>query len=230
MEDLGRAITYDQLVLLGDDRLINMLLDSKAHFIALKSCKLLNMSSEVFSKIYIDWAITAIDKDKSGDEVALAERIYQKFSELQTNQGISIDEIALTEIAHEAAKSEKKELAKKLLEHEASITRKIPVLVWMREYEKSLEEAYKGKDTNLIHLVLLKFFDIADQAQRTKMYQKIQSLGYDLETQFINFMKITNKGQYLEEYLNFIGPGKTKANETLIEASRPINVPHFKVF
>ena len=79
---------------------------------------------------------------------------------------MSIDEIALTEIAHEAAKQNKKELAKRLLEHETSITRKIPVLVWMREYESSLEAAYNGRDTNLIHLVLLKFFEIADTQTR----------------------------------------------------------------
>lgn len=170
METLGRAITYDQLVLIGDDRLIEMLLNCKAHFLALECCKLLKMPAEVFSKIYIDWAITAIDKDSSGDEVALANRIYSKFAELQNSQSINIDEIALTEIAHEAAKNDKKELAKKLLEHESSITRKIPVLVWMREYEKSLEEAFKGKDTNLIHLVLLKFFDIADKEARKNMY------------------------------------------------------------
>lgn len=229
MEDLGRAITYDQMVLLGDNELIELLLNSKAHFLALKACQLLKLPAETFSRIYIDWAITAIDRDKNNDEVKLAERIYSKFAELQNTQGINIDEIALTEIAHEAAKNEKKELAKKLLEHESSITRKIPVLVWMREYEKSLEEAFKGKDTNLIHLVLLKFFDIAEKEARIRMYDKIKSLGSALETQFINFMKMTNKGQFLEEYLDFIGPCQTRANETLFEASRPIKVEQFKV-
>lgn len=41
-------------------------------------------------------------------------------------------------------------------------------------------------------------------------------------------MKITNKNQFLEEYLEFIGPSKTKASETLLEASKPISVMQFQ--
>lgn len=80
---LGRALTYQQLVCMGETRLVEMLLNCKAHYLALECCKLLKLPAELFSRIYIDWAITAIDKDKSTDQVALAERIYSKFEELQ---------------------------------------------------------------------------------------------------------------------------------------------------
>ena len=114
---------------------------------------------------------------------------------------MKINDIALTEIAHEAAKKEKKELAKKLLEKETSITRKIPVLVWMKEYESSLEEAFLGKDTNLINLVLIKFFGLANSIERRSLYEKCLKLSPELVIQLINFLKKTNRKDFLGEFL-----------------------------
>ena len=146
MNDLGLAITYAQMIDMGRERLVGMLINLKAHFLAIETCKLLKLSSETLSQIFIDWAIAAIDRDSGDRQDLLAERIYDRFNQLQCEKDMKINDIALTEIAHEAAKKEKKVLAKKLLEKETSITRKIPVLVWMKEYESSLEEAFLGKE------------------------------------------------------------------------------------
>jgi len=82
--------------------------------------------------------------------------------------------MALTDIAHEAAKKNMQTLAKELLVHESSITRKIPVLVWMKDYDTSLKEALNGNDSNLIYLVLLKFFDTEnDLSKRKALYKNI---------------------------------------------------------
>lgn len=113
---------------------------------------------------------------------------------------MKINDVALTEIAHEAGKKEKRDLAKKLLEKETSISRKIPVLVWMKEYLSSLEEAFYGKDTNMIILVLIKFFTLANPPERRSMYEKCLKMSPELTTQLINYLKRTGKKEYLAEF------------------------------
>ena len=47
-------------------------------------------------------------------------------------------------------------LAKLLLEREVNISKKVPVLLHMEEYEKALEESLKSKNSNLINMVIIK--------------------------------------------------------------------------
>lgn len=47
-------------------------------------------------------------------------------------------------------------MATKLLEYEPSILKKVPVLLWMENYEKALEDALSSKDSNLIYMVIIK--------------------------------------------------------------------------
>ncbi len=77
------AITFNQVLDLGAKQLIMMMLNLKAHFIAIESCKLFKMPSEVVSKIFTDWALYSMDRWR-GDEELLAEKIYERFNKLQT--------------------------------------------------------------------------------------------------------------------------------------------------
>lgn len=135
---------------------------------------------------------------------------------------MKINDIALTEIAHEAAKKEKKILAKKLLEKETSITRKIPVLVWMKEYESSLEEAFNGKDTNLINLVLIKFFGLAKKEERDSLYAKVLSLSPELVVQLINFLKKTGRKDCLQEFFEISKGSEFTTTEMINMASQSL--------
>lgn len=135
---------------------------------------------------------------------------------------MKINDIALTEIAHEAAKKNQKVLAKKLLEKETSITRKIPVLVWMKEFESSLEEAFIGKDTNLINLVLIKFFGLAQKPERYSLYQKAIALSPELVVQLINFLKKTNRAEQLQEFFEVSKQSEVTQTELLNISAQPL--------
>lgn len=87
MNELGLAITYTQMVAMGKERLIYMMLNLKSHFLAIEACKLLKMNNEMLSQIYIDWAITAIDRDRGEKQEELADRIYERFNQLQSEKG-----------------------------------------------------------------------------------------------------------------------------------------------
>ena len=218
MAELGLAITYAQMIAMGREKLVHLMLNLKAHFLAIETCKLLKLSSETLSQIFIDWAITAIDRDRGDRQDELAERIYDRFNQLQSEKDMKINDIALTEIAHEAAKKEKKVLAKKLLEKETSITRKIPVLVWMKEYESSLEEAFLGKDTNLINLVLIKFFAEATDEKIMNLFKKAATISQDLIINIKNFLIKTNREHYLKALFEINKSSEMYMRETLNEA------------
>lgn len=222
MTQLGLSITYAQMVVMGPDKLIDYLLNLKAHFLAIEACKLLKLSNEVLSRIFTDWAITAIDRDRDNRQAELAERIYERFNQLQREKDMKINDIALTEIAHEAAKKDRRVLAKKLLEKETSITRKIPVLVWMKEYESSLEEAFIGKDSNLINLVLIKFFGVASREERYSLYNRVLEISPDLVVQVINYLKRTNKKEFLVEFLEAGRGSEAVQLELASSAAAPI--------
>lgn len=85
MSELGLAITYNQIIAMGNEKLIYMMLNLKSHFLAIEACKLLKMSNEMLSQIFIDWAITAIEKH-NGKQEDLAERIYERFNQLQSEK------------------------------------------------------------------------------------------------------------------------------------------------
>lgn len=82
-EDLGIAVTFNQVMDLGAKQLIMMMLNLKAHFIAIETCKLFKLPSEVVSKIFTDWALYSMDRWR-GDEEVLADKIYERFNKLQT--------------------------------------------------------------------------------------------------------------------------------------------------
>ena len=52
-------------------------------------------------------------------------------------------DITYTDVAHKAIDIGKKNLAVKLLELEPNIKKKIPILLWMENYEKAIIDAVK---------------------------------------------------------------------------------------
>ena len=223
MSEMGLAITYVQLVAMGKAGMIQFIINLKGHYIAFEACRLLKLNTEMISSVFTDWSLTMVDQDFKTPEEDIAERIYDRFNQLHAEKDMKINDIALTEIAHEAAKKDKKVLAKKLLEKETSITRKIPVLVWMKEYESSLEEAFHGKDTNLINLVLIKFFGLASPKEISSLYQRVLSTSPELIVQLVNFLKRTNRKAYLNEFFDMGRNSETAMLEQLNASSEALN-------
>jgi Vps16, C-terminal region len=200
-KDLGVLITYSQIVAMGNETLIKMLVNLKAHYLAIEAAKMFDMGPKIITEVFIDWAYTCMELLSGGNEQqsALAEKIYERFLSLQNHKQSKINEIALTQIADKAAKIDKKVIAKKLLDKETSMTKKIPVLLYMKEYQKSLEEAFLGKDTNMINMILIKFFSAASEEERLFLYQKIIKISPELVSQLVSFLRKTGNKKFLDE-------------------------------
>ena len=98
-------------------------------------------------------------------QVRLASQIYRRYQEMTSEKKITVEDYVLSEISYKAIDNEPPmiEVAKELMKHEYSTQRKTQVLVWMKDYHSALEEATKACDTDMINLVLMKFFVIADK-------------------------------------------------------------------
>lgn len=203
-KQLGVNITYAQMVAMGNESLIRMLINLKAHHLAIEASKIFDMGPKILTDVYVDWAYTAMELLTGGEEAEnlLADRIYERFNSLQNQKEAKINEIALTQIADRAAKMDKKVIAKKLLDKETSTTKKIPVLLYMKEYQKSLEEAFLGKDTNMINMILIKFFAAASDEERLFLYQKILKISSELVSQLVSFLRKTGNKKFLDEFFS----------------------------
>ena len=146
--DITRAITYQQFstLLENESNFVNILLKYHQFYLADEVAKHLVFSSEITSNIYISWACAKIDNDEPYEKISL-----QIFERLKNDKSISF-----VEIAHRAFEKKKPDLAKKLMDYESSVYKKVPVLIWLGEYEKALKEACDSKDPNLIDLVVLR--------------------------------------------------------------------------
>ena len=200
-KQLGVNITYAQMVAMGNEPLVRMLVNLKAHHLAIETSKMFDLGAKTITDVYVDWAYTAMELLTGGEEAenTLADRIYERFNSLQSQKEAKINEIALTQIADRAAKMGKKVIAKKLLDKETSTTKKIPVLLYMKEYQKSLEEAFLGKDTNMINMILIKFFTAASDEERLFLYQKILKISSELVSQLVSFLRKTGNKKFLDE-------------------------------
>ena len=222
MSEMGLAITYVQLVAMGKAGMIQFIINLKGHYIAFEACRLLKLSTEMISSVFTDWSLTMVDQDFKTPEEDIAERIYDRFNQLHAEKDMKINDIALTEIAHEAAKKDKKVLAKKLLEKETSITRKIPVLVWMKEYESSLEGAFLGRDTNLINLVLIKFFLSSTMDEVINLFKKAFRISAELVVQIKNFLLKTHRESYVKLLFDLERNSVLSQRDTFEQAFMPL--------
>lgn len=201
MKEFGINITYAQMVAMGNEHIIRMLVNHKAHHLAIEASKMFDMGAKTLTEVYIDWAYTSMELLIGGEEAEnkLADKIYERFISLQNQKQGNINEIALTQIADKAAKMDKKIIAKKLLDRENSTAKKIPVLLYMKEYQKSLEEAFLGKDTNMINMILIKFFAAASDEERMFLYHKILKTSSELVSQLVSFLRKTGNKKFLDE-------------------------------
>jgi vacuolar protein sorting-associated protein 16 len=121
-----RFITFEQLRLMGDDQLLKMLLRYQEHYLAFEVYGYLKKDQNFRVKIYTDWACCRVQNhEQSEDEIC--ESIRQK---LEKEKGVSF-----TEIAHRSIEIGRSELAMKLLEYEPSLSKKVPLLLWIGNRE-----------------------------------------------------------------------------------------------
>lgn len=86
-KDLGLAITYAQLINMGREKIVDMLLNLKGYFLAIHVCKMFKMDTDVLSKIFIEWALTLIFNDRTNQQEEIADKIFTRFCNLQEDRG-----------------------------------------------------------------------------------------------------------------------------------------------
>jgi hypothetical protein len=94
----------------------------------------MGFSSPLLTKTLIHWACCKVESSSLPDE-ELVQVISRKLSMFK--------DITYTDVAHKAIDIGKKNLAVKLLELEPNIKKKIPILLWMENYEKAIIDAVK---------------------------------------------------------------------------------------
>jgi hypothetical protein len=90
---MGRAITYRQIEKISQKNLTSMLIHSRAHFLAIETAKLLKMSLDTYTLIFVDWA-NNLSLSGRLDQESLAKLIHEKYKELQSTPGLKLSDIA----------------------------------------------------------------------------------------------------------------------------------------
>lgn len=145
-ESFARAITYRQLKSMSDEHLIDILIKYQKFYLADEICKYLSFPQRLIPRIYIQWACAKIESNEPED--VLSTIIHKKLKQTKN--------ISYTEIASRAHEISKTTLALNLLKCETSLSKKVPVLIWMDKFELALSEAIRSRDPNLIYLVILR--------------------------------------------------------------------------
>lgn len=152
---VARPITYTQLKYMrtNGEMLIKRLLDSHHHFLALQISKFWKLRQE---HIFVHWACAKLT-DQAFSDQEMCELICSKLNLCKS--------VSYTDIARKALDSGRKDLAIRLLENEPAISRKVPLLLHMGEYDMALDRAIESSDPDLIYLVIMKIHE-QDKAVR----------------------------------------------------------------
>ncbi|KAJ3441990.1 vacuolar protein sorting vps16 [Anaeramoeba flamelloides] len=147
--NIGISLTYQQLKSLGRDNLIKRLMYYMKHFIAIRICQFLKLSSNIEALVLEDWACSKILYSPNLNDKFLAKQIYEKIKMADKTHSVSFANIAKV-----AFQFQRKKLATKLLTLETKPQNQIPMLLEMDEIGKALKYSLDCGETELIYLVL----------------------------------------------------------------------------
>jgi hypothetical protein len=152
---VARPLTYRQLKQLrsNNEALIRLLLETHHHYLALQICRQMGLRQD---NVYVHWACAKL-ADFSKEDSEMCEIICRKLNACKS--------VSYTDIARKALDCNRKTLAIKLLENEPAISRKVPLLIYMGEFEIALDKAVESSDPDLIYLVLMRIHE-AERVRR----------------------------------------------------------------
>lgn len=144
--EIGMLLTYNQLNWIGVQTVIDRLIGREAYGAASAIAEYLQMPSEKGSlRIMRAWASQKV-REAGFDATETANLIHMK---LTATPGISYSEIAT-----EAVKRGRKELAVKLLEYETRASEQVPLLLMLDQHRLAIDKAVASGDTHLLFTVL----------------------------------------------------------------------------
>ncbi|OMJ24132.1 Vacuolar protein sorting-associated protein 16-like protein [Smittium culicis] len=144
---VGLYITIEQFHSLPINSWILRLLNRNMHFLALKICEYLKIST---AEVYIHWAISKIKQSNKDDDT-----LYS----ILTSKLQDIPSLSYVRIAEAARLSGRERLTTKLLQLEPISANKVPLLLAIGSHALSLKESVNSGNVELIYLVILGIFN-----------------------------------------------------------------------
>ena len=144
--DIGMLLTHNQLNCIGMRAVIDRLIGREAYGAASAIAEYLQIPRDEGSlRIIRAWASQKV-REAGFDATETAAMIHVKLS--------SASGISYSEIATEAVKRGRKELAVKLLEYETRASEQVPLLLMLDQHRLAIDKAVASGDTHLLFTVL----------------------------------------------------------------------------
>ncbi|KAH3671015.1 hypothetical protein OGAPHI_000726 [Ogataea philodendri] len=162
--EVGIFLTYIQFTELGLDRLIDLLLLRKQHYLCLKIADFMDLPKD---NIYINWACEKIRLSELNNEDMLADI-------LKHLKGKFVSYAQISQVAYVEGRSD---LATKLLSLETDVTKAIPLLLQMGQDASALNKADESMDLDSIVYVLVSLMNKVTRADFLKMLNRKASVS-----------------------------------------------------
>ncbi|XP_059140490.1 vacuolar protein sorting-associated protein 16 homolog [Physella acuta] len=173
---VGIPLTYTQLEHLSLPVLIDRLVLRKHFGLAVRMCQYLKIpDAEGRSRILAHWACFKVQQ-KHVDEENLARAISQKL--------VDVPGVSFSEIASQALKNGRKQLAVRLLDYESRASEQVPLLLEMNQDQAALTKAIDSGDTDLVYLALLRIKDKMSNAGDFFMLIRTMPIACSLYIQY----------------------------------------------
>ncbi|XP_074280336.1 protein VACUOLELESS1 [Silene latifolia] len=141
--DIGIPLSIQQYKELTAPILIGRLINAHQHFLALRLSEYLGLSQEL---VLMHWACTRITCSESMPDPALLSSLLEK---LKLCKGIDY-----ARVAEHADKSNRRNLAAALVEHEPCSSKQVPLMLSIEQKDAALSKAIESGDTDLVYFVL----------------------------------------------------------------------------
>ncbi|KAJ5077173.1 vacuolar protein sorting vps16 [Anaeramoeba ignava] len=178
---VGIFLSFEQFKFLGQDQVIDRLLNRRQYILAHKIG--VYLGKKTHKKVLTKWAIALINSPDYAEKNSESENeIYEKITAKFDSEEFRFKrDIPYYEIALEAHHKQKHELAEKLIKKERSLAKQVSLFIRMKKFQKALDIATDSNDSTLIYLVLYSAHRQRRQQMRKQEEQENQRKEVQLQ-------------------------------------------------
>ncbi|CCE83195.1 Piso0_003767 [Millerozyma farinosa CBS 7064] len=173
-------LTFDEVKSIGWDEIIDMLLRRDFYLLALEVIDLLKLQNYK-PKVYINWCLSKIRKERTMDDKDLYKIISKKLKSLFNQKFTSFNYISVDQISDLAYEEGRIDLCKSLTNLEPSLSKRVQQLLKYDDYESALYRALSSADFDLSCLLLLHFHDTVSLSKFFKILNQNESHNTGIE-------------------------------------------------
>lgn len=171
--EIGLFFTNSQLLNIGWDAVIRMLLRREQHYLCLKIIDMLSLTNSRHL-VYIDWCCSKIRKELNMSDIELFKIITTKLFDAAPDSNNKIY-MTIEDISNTAFEEGRIDLCKLLINAEPLISKRITQFIKFEEPELALVKSFQSGDFDLCRLMLLylqgeysdfQFFQVLNQNEK----------------------------------------------------------------